>query len=53
MAPFRPDLYNVNGGIMFKVFVGRDDEKRELLADQLAKFRALAERVGAKAKAKA
>jgi len=35
---------NVDGGIMFKVFVGRD-EKRELLADQLAKFRALAERL--------
>ena len=34
---------NINGGIMFKVFVGRD-EKRELLADQLARFRALAER---------
>lgn len=33
---------NVDGGIMFKVFVGRD-EKRELLADQLTKFRALAE----------
>ena len=40
-------FFNVDGGIMFKVFVGRD-EKRELLADQLAKFRALAERVGAK-----
>ena len=39
---------NVDGGIMFKVFVGRD-EKRELLADQLAKFRALAERLGARA----
>jgi putative heme utilization carrier protein HutX len=35
---------NIDGGIMFKVFVGRD-EKRELLADQLAKFRALAERL--------
>jgi putative heme iron utilization protein len=35
---------NVDGGIMFKVFVGRD-EKRELLADQLAKFRALADRL--------
>jgi putative heme utilization carrier protein HutX len=34
---------NLDGGIMFKVFVGRD-EKRELLADQLARFRALAER---------
>ena len=37
-------FFNVDGGIMFKVFVGRD-EKRELLADQLAKFRALAQRV--------
>ena len=36
-------FFNLDGGIMFKVFVGRD-EKRELLADQLAKFRALAER---------
>jgi putative heme iron utilization protein len=35
---------NIDGGIMFKVFVGRD-EKRELLADQLAKFRALTERL--------
>jgi putative heme utilization carrier protein HutX len=35
---------NVDGGIMFKVFVGRD-EKRELLADQLAAFRALADRI--------
>jgi heme iron utilization protein len=33
-------FFNVDGGIMFKVFVGRD-EKRELKADQLAKFRAL------------
>ena len=41
-------FFNVDGGIMFKVFVGRD-EKRELKADQFAKFRALAERVGAKA----
>jgi heme iron utilization protein len=40
-------FFNVDGGIMFKVFVGRD-EKRELLADQLAKFHALAERLGAK-----
>ena len=37
-------FFNVDGGIMFKVFVGRD-EKRELLADQLAKFRALADRL--------
>jgi putative heme utilization carrier protein HutX len=35
---------NVDGGIMFKVFVGRD-EKRELLGDQLARFRALADRI--------
>jgi heme iron utilization protein len=35
---------NIDGGIMFKIFVGRD-EKRELLADQLAKFRALANRL--------
>lgn len=33
---------NADGGIMFKVFVGRD-ENRELKADQLEKFRALAE----------
>jgi heme iron utilization protein len=39
-------FFNIDGGIMYKVFVGRD-EKRELLADQLAKFRALAERFGA------
>ncbi len=31
---------NVDGGIMYKVFVGRD-EKRELKPDQLVKFRAL------------
>ena len=37
-------FFNVDGGIMFKVFVGRDD-KRELLPDQLAKFRALAGRL--------
>ncbi|MGE3149893.1 MAG: heme utilization cystosolic carrier protein HutX [Pseudorhodoplanes sp.] len=40
-------FFNVDGGIMFKVFVGRD-EKRELKADQLQKFRAMAERFGAK-----
>jgi putative heme iron utilization protein len=28
---------NIDGGAMFKVFVGRD-EKRELLADQVARF---------------
>jgi len=32
---------NVDGGIMFKVFVGRD-ENRELKADQLERFRKLA-----------
>ena len=32
---------NVDGGIMFKVFVGRDD-KRELKVDQLERFRKLA-----------
>jgi heme iron utilization protein len=31
---------NLEGGAMFKVFVGRD-EKRELLADQLARFEQL------------
>jgi heme iron utilization protein len=31
---------NIDGGAMFKVFVGRDD-KRELLADQLARFERL------------
>lgn len=35
---------NTDGGIMFKVFVGRD-EKRELKADQLEKFRKLADRL--------
>ena len=34
---------NVDGGIMFKVFVGRD-ETRALRADQLERFRALADR---------
>jgi hypothetical protein len=33
---------NTDGGIMFKIFVGRDD-KGELMADQLEKFRALRE----------
>jgi len=37
-------LFNRDGGIMFKIFVGRDD-KRELLADQLAAFRKLADRM--------
>jgi putative heme utilization carrier protein HutX len=35
---------NGDGGFMFKVFVGRD-EKRELKPDQVARFRALAERL--------
>jgi putative heme utilization carrier protein HutX len=35
---------NVDGGIMFKVFVGRD-EARALKADQLARFKALAGRI--------
>ena len=35
---------NVDGGIMFKVFVGRD-ETRTLRADQLQRFHALAERI--------
>jgi putative heme utilization carrier protein HutX len=37
-------FFNVEGGIMFKIFVGRD-EKRELLTDQLAAFRSLADRL--------
>ena len=37
-------FFNVDGGVMFKVFVGRD-ETRELKADQLAAFRALADRI--------
>ena len=37
-------FFNLDGGIMFKIFVGRDD-KRELLADQLTAFRALADRL--------
>jgi putative heme utilization carrier protein HutX len=37
-------FFNLDGGIMFKVFVGRD-EKRELLSDQLAAFRRLADRL--------
>jgi heme iron utilization protein len=35
---------NVDGGVMFKVFVGRD-ETRALKADQLERFRALAGRL--------
>jgi putative heme utilization carrier protein HutX len=37
-------FFNLDGGVMFKIFVGRD-EKRELLADQLAAFRSLAGRL--------
>ncbi len=37
---------NVDGGIMFKVFVGRDDA-RALRQDQLARFRSLADRIAA------
>jgi putative heme utilization carrier protein HutX len=39
---------NVDGGVMFKVFVGRD-ETRALRADQLARFRALADRIAPEA----
>ena len=35
---------NVDGGIMFKVFVGRD-EARALRTDQLERFRALADKI--------
>lgn len=35
---------NIDGGIMFKVFVGRD-EKRELKEDQLVKFRTLRDKL--------
>lgn len=38
------NFFNTDGGIMFKVFVGRD-EKRELLSDQLTAFRKLADRL--------
>ncbi|MBI1203564.1 MAG: heme utilization cystosolic carrier protein HutX [Rhodopseudomonas sp.] len=38
------NFFNRDGGIMFKIFVGRDD-KRELLADQMTAFRALADRL--------
>lgn len=37
-------FFNVDGGIMFKIFLGRD-EKRELIAGQLAAFRSLADRL--------
>lgn len=35
-------FFNLDGGVMFKIFVGRD-ETRDLLADQLAAFRRLAD----------
>jgi putative heme utilization carrier protein HutX len=37
---------NVDGGVMFKVFVGRD-ETRALKADQLERFHALAKKIAA------
>jgi putative heme utilization carrier protein HutX len=37
-------FFNLEGGVMFKIFVGRDD-KRELIPAQLSAFRALADRV--------
>lgn len=37
-------FFNLEGGVMFKIFVGRD-EKRELIPEQLSVFRALADRV--------
>jgi putative heme utilization carrier protein HutX len=37
---------NVEGGVMFKVFVGRD-ETRALKADQLERFQALAKKIAA------
>jgi heme iron utilization protein len=40
-------FFNVDGGIMFKIFVGRDD-KRELKAEQVSAFAALAERLNAR-----
>lgn len=43
-------FFNIDGGIMFKIFVGRD-EKRELKTDQMEKFRGLADRLGAKVEA--
>lgn len=36
---------NLDGDIMFKIFVGRD-EARSLRADQLERFRSLADRIG-------
>jgi putative heme utilization carrier protein HutX len=42
-------FFNRDGGIMFKIFVGRD-EQRELRGDQLAAFRALADRLCAESR---
>jgi putative heme utilization carrier protein HutX len=42
-------FFNRDGGIMFKVFVGRD-EQRELRGDQLTAFRALADRFSAESR---
>lgn len=41
-------FFNIDGGIMFKIFVGRD-ESRELKVDQLDAFRKLVDRLGAQA----
>jgi len=38
---------NIDGGIMFKVFVGRD-EARGAASGPLARFHAMAQRIGAK-----
>jgi putative heme utilization carrier protein HutX len=45
-------FFNIDGGIMFKVFVGRD-ETRALKADQVEAFRALADRLTRTAEAAA
>jgi heme iron utilization protein len=37
-------FFNLDGGVMFKIFVGRDD-KRELLPNQLSAFQAMADRL--------
>jgi putative heme utilization carrier protein HutX len=42
-------FFNRDGGIMFKIFVGRD-EQRELRSDQLTAFRALADRFSAESR---
>ena len=43
-------ILNIDGGVMFKVFVGRD-ETRALRSDQLERFNSLASRIGATATA--